>query len=636
MKFEMVKNVLACMAIPAITFSVWTLHEQVQKLELKSNQCEKKHLLLQGIQLVNMHETMQVQQQYAQLAKRVHEQDQVIQAWQQKTIYDGIYEELDRVYDRAASLWITAFSSSTVYTTTTTNNNNNIDATIPSEYHQELALPEPPNVIATLNPALFLLLSMTTTAGTAPPPPQAPTMFTTETMSSAYASMNLLCEHVVETVVPFIKNVLTLSFLHEYGFEMLLPPVMFLEEQCGVPRQVGSLVIITTFFAWLFCLGQSVHQFVTNPTMTSFIAIFAACYGTLKNFSGFEMFAFCDLLHGLSHIYLFGTLCVDLYERSSNSNLCAILRVLIGRVVKRRFGTETSLVIRQSETVRDIAAKFDWMCVINLLAKIDLRRCQAIHLASVDINCFFEACLQVLGLDCTANREHVIEKSNLLLERVQRAHATTNDVRVTRRLINKLVSMFGNATSIGAVEAQSMASYIHILKTCPLQDMPTVLRRVKEYFVQPHWPPMAVIEMANLDRLQRQYYINHVCSETERVLARIQAIMRITDLNRADKRQVERNLNRLRLVHHPDKGGQRKYYNFLNDVMDYVNRNWFFFCKGEKSIGFTAEALLRLARKTMLTCSMSTLQMEYEGFLRYSLAMPDESEHFQLVVVQQR
>jgi hypothetical protein len=229
----------------------------------------------------------------------------------------------------------------------------------------------------------------------------------------------------------------------------------------------------------------------TLLTVTIIIAIFSICCHLLQLVYGLELNAFCDLLRKLSNIYMSGAICMDLYGRSSKANLDV--------------EPQRALTIRQAETVHDIASKYGWLNVINYLAMIDLRRCKAICLACVDIDCFFEACLQVLGLTYTASREDIEGKSNLLLQRVRLARANTTDVlRVTRRLINKLVSMFGDATSIGAVQAQFKASYSNMLKTCPLQDLPTIQLRIKEFFLQPNWPPMAIIELTNLDRLEQE------------------------------------------------------------------------------------------------------------------------------------
>jgi uncharacterized protein YnzC (UPF0291/DUF896 family) len=212
-----------------------------------------------------------------------------------------------------------------------------------------------------------------------------------------------------------------------------------------------------------------------------------------------------------------------------------------------------------------------------------------------------------------------------------------DDFRFTSRLLVKLDSLlfFEGGISIGALKACLKADYSNMLKMCRMEDVPYILRRIQEDLLLPHWPPMVTWESSNLERMEqqlRQDYMDQVSSSIAHFLQRIQVIMGIADLDSADMRQVEKCRNSRRLVHHPDKGGRREYYNFLDNIMEHLNQHWFYI-DASASIALIAEGTEVVFVGQMQTCSIRQLP-ELFAQVQRKVTMPNESEHLQLVVVE--
>jgi hypothetical protein len=575
------------------------LHNRLVQTELKVDVCEFK---------------------VAELEQRLSE----------KTILGDIYNELDRVYDhvydQASS--IVSFIT-TIATTTTTNINNNDDEYDDDEYYEgELAPPEPPN---NHNRDSALLAARSYSTGSSPP--QGPSSIqeqsssVTTAVAAAMSSMfsmvrrpNALFGHVVDLVVngpSTIRSWCDLASAHYNHFKyqyVIDPTISYLEEQWGVSPFTSTYVFLSVAMVfWWLCFIWSFGGLLWDTSL----------YGSLHRImtlSAATLRPLVDLLHQpLSAIYMRGTVvCCDLYKRANR---------LLGRV------TERALLIRQAETVTDNASKHGWVHAVDSFA-FDPRRYEAIRQAYDGIDLLLDTCLMVLDLPYTAKIQDLTDKLNLLLERARDAQGTESKIRFTRRMINKLRRLVNNRSltvdeqpSVANLTTQLKTSYAKVLKTCPIQAIPLVLLRL-----QPYWPEMAWREYANLERLEdslRASCMAQAKSEMGHFMERVQVIYGIDDLNSASERHIHKLRNKLRRVHHPDKGGRREHYEFLDKTFDHLHEHWFQHGGPDSSLG----GLTLAYALGLISIVQSSRISELPGLLagmRLLLAIPSEIEHLQL------
>jgi hypothetical protein len=683
---------------PMFSFSSSSLQSKVMQLELENYVLKTS--------LVQLHVKVD------ELIEQHKETLTVLQELNDKTIFDDIYKEFDRVYDRAASFFTTIATVNThVAATSTTTAVNTIDndvtatsssTSIPSKSayckEEQLAPPEHPN-----NHDLALLPAARSSGSS---PPQRTSSIQEQssiasavaaTMSSLYSMVSpsaLLLEQVLDFVHNGIPNkfhdlALLLaarssgslppqrtSLIQEQSSKAVSPSALVLEQvvdfvRNGIPNKFHDLALLlaarscstgssppqrtssiqeqsSTLVSPSALVLEQVVDFVQNVVPSKV----QSWYDQSLSFYGYEILLptvfYLEEEWGVSTetsvncIAVFAGVVVNVIYN------VFVWRMTLSEQV-RRFMTICSTILQvmlfsvnrlfgrvDPQNAIVIASVHGWMHVIDYLA-LDPRRYEAICYIYADIDCFLDACLKVLGLTNEAIQPDVANKWNLLWQRIQDVQGTASEIRFTRLLVNKLASKMDGLSTVAALKEQLKTAYSNTLKTCPIEALPTVLFRIQQEFFLPHWPPLALREMSKLEEKEhqmRQSFMDQAASEMEQFLERVKTIFGITDLSSATKRIVEKSRNKRRLVHHPDKGGRRAYYDFLDKMTEFLLEEWFSIDEREGvHLQSLAEVVMEVTIQRMQTCSIGGLQLGLAS-IRRQLQMPSECEHLQLVAVE--
>jgi hypothetical protein len=529
MKFALVATVLSVTTSISPMFSSnssTSLQNRVMQLQLEN------YVLKTG--LVQLHVKVD------ELIEQHKETQKVIQALNEKTIFDEIYKEFDRVYDRAASF----------FTTTTTVNNvldNDVASTttttrIPSKsaYYKEeqLAPPEPPN-----HDVALLLAARSCSAGSSPPQRTSSIQEQSSIANAVAATMLSLYSMIspstlLEQVVDFVYNVR--STIHDLA---LLLTARSSSNVNAVAATMSSLYSMISPSALL----EQVVDFVHSVRST---------------------------IHDLALL---------LAARSCSTGSSPPQR--------------TSSVQEQSSILTAAAATMSSFSMVSPSSRVLEHVVNFVRNVPSTIHSWYYESLSYFGHEILAPAVFYLEEQ----------------WGVPTILPTCCIAAF-----LGGVLNMLLSAGEKVIAD----------RLVKRLFGR-----QAVDEMPNLGRFQdqlRQPYIEQVGTEMDEFLERVKAIFGITDLHSATKRQVEKHRNKRRLVHHPDKGGSRPYYDFMDQMMDFLDKEWFSLDQLDSAnLWELAEISKSACIKSMRTCRISELPAVLAGW-RPMWSMPSESQHLQL------